>query len=241
MKTQNFYDRMQTRSDMSNMVFHMTKPQGYFQYKYNEQTLHYQAIDTLIEIIQSNALKGSTRAIRDEEKVVCFQDVPFKSLIENVKYEQRQRMLSPLDERSPQITFSGIGLGLFKTNLFRIGARPVIYSDLESGNRIVQLDKNGQIKKELNWNVVKYDLSDEENIIDWTYNREWRFKGDLINLRNIGYIIVLNNLNSLEYFMNKIPDSNPEFKDYAKRHIILLDNRYEENHYAIDDKTYPIF
>jgi hypothetical protein len=237
----NFYERMQTRSDMSNMVFHMTKPQGSFQYNYNEQDLNYEAIDTLIEIIGTDVLKGSKRAIRGGENVVCFQDVPFKSLIENVKYEQRQRLGYPLEEVSPKITFSGIGLGFYKANLFRIGARPVIYYDLESGNRIVEVDRYGNIKNELNWNVVKYDLRDEGNIIDWTYNREWRFKGHLTNLSSIGYIIVLNNLNSLEYFMSKISDYRQEFKAYVKANIILLDNRYEENHYVIDDKTYPIF
>lgn len=234
MNTLNYYERMRTRSDMSNMLFHMTKPQVSFKYKKNEQDLHYKAIDTLIEIIRLNELKGSKRAIRGREKVVCFQDLPFKSLIENVKYEQSQRMVFPLEEGAPEIAFSGIGLGFYKTNLFRVGARPVIYYDLEYGNRIVEVDKDGNIKNELNWNSVKYDLSDEENIIDWTYNREWRFKGNLINLRNIGYIIVLDNLNSLEYFMNRLSNCPKEFKDYAKERIVLLDNRYEENHYSID-------
>lgn len=235
MRILNFYERVSTRSDMSNMLFHMTKPKEYFLYNHNEQILHYKAIDRLIEIIESNVLKGSNRVIKGEEKVICFQDVPFKSLSENVKYEQTQRLLTdPSETKSPKIRFCGIGLGFYKTNLFRIGARPVIYYDVESGNRIVELGKDGNIKNELNWNVVKYDLSNEEHIIDWTYNREWRFKGDLTNLRGIGYIIVLNNLNSLEYFMNKISNYPLEFKKYAKENIVLLDNRYEENHNCID-------
>ena len=29
------------------------------------------------------------------------------------------------------------------------------------------------------WRIVKLDLSDDSNIVDWTHEREWRLPGDL--------------------------------------------------------------
>jgi hypothetical protein len=57
-----------------------------------------------------------------------------------------------------------------KSYVYQKGGRPVIY------------DKTEEAKKYLPpsqwWRIVNLDVSDNNNVIDWTHEREWRVPGD---------------------------------------------------------------
>lgn len=48
------------------------------------------------------------------------------------------------------------------------------------------------------WRIVNYDLSNENLIIDWTHEREWRMKGDFKFEINQAIIIMPQGLNYQE-------------------------------------------
>ena len=55
--------------------------------------------------------------------------------------------------------------------MFERGCRPVIYDKLDEGSEYLN-------EQEL-YRLVKLDLSNMDNIIDWSHEREWRLPGNL--------------------------------------------------------------
>ncbi len=58
-----------------------------------------------------------------------------------------------------------------KTYIYKKGGRPVIYDKTEEAKKYLTEDKW--------WRIVNLDLSDSNNIIDWTHEREWRVLNEL--------------------------------------------------------------
>jgi hypothetical protein len=54
------------------------------------------------------------------------------------------------------------------------------------------------------WRIVHYDISDKENFIDWTHEREWRVPGDF-NFELEQVFILLPNNKMYKYFMENCP------------------------------------
>ena len=149
--------RIRLRSDICSFVTHFTKANG-----------NNKAIDILIKILNEKKILGSSPEIGfivGKSNAVCFQDAPLYGLTQNLIHEQYNR-----DKNNPKVRYQGFGLGFSKKFAFEKGARPVIYELRETAKSI--LPENDW------WRIVSFDLADDENITDWTHEREWRVKGD---------------------------------------------------------------
>ena len=156
--------RISHRTDISMGLVHLTKGDG-----------ELSPIAVLMKILEEKTIVGSTNKIVDghtrgficgNDPVVCFQDVPLYSLSENILWEQQLHSQVP---ESP-IRYAPFGLRFDKRYIFRNGGRPVIYEKTNFAKSFLPEDEY--------WRIVKLDLENDDNIIDWTHEREWRIKGD---------------------------------------------------------------
>lgn len=115
------------------------------------------AIDNLIAILRARVIRGATRMVRGGRPVVCMCDAPVGEL---------RRILARVNRRR----YEPFGVAVEKRYAFRKGARPVIYMPWSEAER--SLDPAEW------WRVVTLDLASEPPI-DWSFEREWRFAGDL--------------------------------------------------------------
>ena len=144
------------------------------------------ALEVLVKILKEKKLKGSTT----------------KSgfIVGNIIYQEE------LEENSknPKVRYRPFGLSFDKQYIYEKGGRPVIY------------DKTNEAKEYLTreqyWRIVSYDLSDDDKIIDWTHEREWRVPGDLkFNLGQVSVVV-------------KDYDDYQELKKMCKKEKINLDD-----------------
>ena len=63
-----------------------------------------------------------------------------------------------------KVRYVGVGLMFNKVYAYQRGGRPVVYEDTERAKDLLPEDEW--------WRIVRYNLTDEENIIDWTHERE---------------------------------------------------------------------
>lgn len=179
MNKKQWSNRISQRSDFTCGLVHLTKPQ-------NGQ----KSLDILINILKEGTLKASTEGyICGKDPVVCFQDVPLQSLAENILYEQQLRK----EDASQPIRYAPFGLRFSKPYIYRAGGRPVIYEN-------TGIAKSFLLESEY-WRIVKFDLNNDDNFIDWTHEREWRIKGDLhFDLKQVEILL------SKEYTIAKFVD-----------------------------------
>ena len=119
------------------------------------------AFDLLRSIIAERCLAGDGEATRDGSRCVSFAESPIRQLREVFRWSaQRDARRQPY----------GVLLG--KDYLFALGGRPVIYqSDAEYD----------QLPESLQYRHVRYDpLSIPP--IDFTWEREWRLRADVLQL-----------------------------------------------------------
>ena len=156
--------RISQRTDISMGVVHLTK-----------RNSNLSAFSVLMKILEERTIVGSTNKTIDghprgficgNHPVVCFQDVPLYSLSENIFWEQQLHSQNP----EVPIRYAPFGLRFDKRYIFKNGGRPVIYEKTATAKRFLPEDEY--------WRIVKLDLENEENIIDWTHEREWRIKGN---------------------------------------------------------------
>jgi len=153
--------RLAERIDWSSKLTHLTK-EGIVSGK------KVIALDILLKILTEKTLKGSTTEsgyICGDIPAVCFQDTPLYSLSQNIYYEQKL-----IKQGQKKIRYSGIGLLFEKQDIFRKGGRPVIYDKTSDLKEILGKDQQ--------WRIVNYNLDNNDEIIDWTHEREWRIKHD---------------------------------------------------------------
>ena len=129
-----------------------------------------------MKILKEKKIKGSVNTIVNgrprgyicgDDSVVCFQDVPLFSLSENILYEQKLRK----EKQDSPIRYGAFGLRFDKRYIFKKGGRPVIYEVTETAKSFLPKDEY--------WRIVRFDLENGDNLIDWTHEREWRLRGDL--------------------------------------------------------------
>jgi hypothetical protein len=169
-KTQ-WLKRIHLRSDISGSITHLTR-----------EIDSINAIDVLIKILNDKTIIGSAPNkgfIIGATKAVCFQDAPIHGLTQNLINEQYNR-----PELGNKIRYRGIGLGFSKKYAFIKGARPVFYESKEIAKSFLPESEW--------WRIVSFDLSDDQNIIDWTHEREWRIKGDFCFELNEAYVYLVN-------------------------------------------------
>jgi len=160
--------RHRNRSDISTYVTHLTKD-------FNEIS----AVEVLKKILTEKTIIGSNRDgyIIGDTGAVCFQDIPLYGVCQNTYHEQMNR-----SELGNIVRYTPFGLTFEKEYLFNKGARPVLYEQREIAKQILPETEW--------WRIVNYDLSNQNSIIDWTHEREWRIKNDFVFDPNQAIIIV---------------------------------------------------
>lgn len=151
-------NRYKNRNDISSRLTHLTK-----------ESTERDAFQTLLKILDDKVINGSTTEtgfIIGNKPAVCLQEAPLNAIAENWRYEKK---LS--EEGNGKARYSGFGIRFCKSWIYKIGGRPVIY---EKRDLMKEL-----LPKEEHWRIVNYDLEDNQHIIDWSHEREWRVQGDI--------------------------------------------------------------
>lgn len=187
---ENWKKRIQYRTDLSSSLYHLTKSE-----RNEDGKVTLQAHDRLIQILTERKLNGSSTEkgfIIGNRKAVCFQDAPTSGIVQNVVHEQEFRK-----ELGGKIRYRGTGLVFPKPYIFNEGGRPVIYERKEIAKAILPRDEW--------WRIVNYDLSQGDNIIDWTHEREWRLPGDEFHFELSKAMVLLANRKQYKLFIEKCP------------------------------------
>lgn len=180
------------RTDLSTKVIHLTKPQE------NDGK---DSFDVLFDILESGIIKGSTTKpgfIIGRKPAACFQDAPVHSVAQNILYEIHQ------SERDNNYIkrYSNVGIAVPKDKVYQHGGRPVIY------------DKTCEAKKYLPpdqyWRIVNFDLGNQEKIVDWSHEREWRVPNEFyFNISDITIILWADR--DVVKFINRCDDLNKNY------------------------------
>lgn len=159
------------RSDISESLVHFTKERKVDSPQVNDDAddhTEYSALDVLCQILKAGKIIGSNNKgfIKGTDTAVCFTECPLSAV----------KLFASGDEvKNAKYRFYGIAVS--KQAAFKNGARPVIYLPDEEGYWIPEGEK---------WRHVRFEYGE----IDWTFEREWRKKGDF-DLRNLpGFYIV---------------------------------------------------
>ncbi len=153
MEQKEWYMRFKYRVDLSSRVTHLTKGK-------NDGN----AFNTLIKILEEKKIKGSTTNkgfICGSKSAVCLQEAPLTAIAENLQYEEMIRQ-----KDGGKIRYLGFGVRFQKSFIYKKGGRPVIYDNTDSAKRYLPESEY--------WRIVKLDLSNKNNMVDWTHEREWR-------------------------------------------------------------------
>jgi hypothetical protein len=115
------------------------------------------ALDNLATILKAGVIRGSGRMIRGGARAVCLFDAPPAELVALLARRNRRR-------------YEPFGVAVDKRYAFLKGARPVIHLPWREAESMLKPDDM--------WRVVKIDLA-RNPTVDWTFEREWRLRGDL--------------------------------------------------------------
>jgi hypothetical protein len=152
------------------------------------------AYSRLRAIVSERRVIASGNKIKGESPCVCFTEAPLSSLSGG--------LVNPKDFGR----YSLFGLMFDKNWIFGLGGRPVIYQpDLEFQN----------LPDALKWRHMRYEPNGTPPI-DFTWEREWRFNGEL--LFNPGTtVIVVPNLS----WAQRLEDEHDEEQEYEVRNYSL--------------------
>lgn len=159
MDEKNWRMRFKYRVDLSSRVTHLTKG----------ETAE-EAFRNLINILEERRIRGSKTSsgfICGKTPAVCLQEAPLTAIAENLQYEEKLRK-----EENHKVRYLGFGIRFHKDFIYQNNGRPVIYDDTNQAKEYLH--------KSDWWRIVRLDLSDENHMIDWTHEREWRVPGDLL-------------------------------------------------------------
>lgn len=149
------------RSDLSSQLVHLTR----------STVIDGNAIgpvDVLTRILLECRISASTTDtgfIVGEVPATCFQDAPVYAIAQNIYAEQQYREAVP----DAKVRYVGVGLMFNKVYVYQQGGRPVLYEDTERAKALLPEDEW--------WRIVRFNLTDENNMVDWTHEREWRVPG----------------------------------------------------------------
>lgn len=167
MKHSEWRNRIVHRNDLSSRITHLTNGKSADD-----------AFNNLISILLDKKLKGGLGYVNGNIPVVCLQEAPLSSIGENLLYEKFLRS----ENNSNKFRYRAFGLRFSKPYIYRKGGRPVIY---ENSKEIKEI-----IPKSEYWRVVDFQLSDVNDYVDWSHEREWRVKKSLLFEYNQTEIIV---------------------------------------------------
>lgn len=155
--------RIANRADISSQLVHLTRSS-------QAEGVRTGPVDILMKILVERRIRPSTTEsgfICGDISATCFQDVPLYSLAENIHAEESYRQQNP----TAAVRYVGVGLMLPKPYVYRLGGRPVIYEDRDRAKEMLPEDEW--------WRIVRLDLNRDNEIIDWTHEREWRVPGSV--------------------------------------------------------------
>jgi len=191
MKYNEWQNKRMGRSDLSQYLIHLTKGDSK-----NSLT----EMNVMLKILNDKKLIGSTTSsgfIVGSTTAVCLQDAPLFSVGQNIWYENNKRKSNP----NQKVRYGAYGILFRKRFIYDKGGRPVIYDKTEDAKKYIHESKW--------WKIVNLDLSNSDNITDWTHEREWRVPGDLqFNLKDI--VIVLPNDEGYRTFVDICLTNNYE-------------------------------
>lgn len=189
--------RIKDRSDITGHVTHLTRfsnTQG-------------NKLENLIKILKDRKLNGSSSSngfVNGRNSAVCFQEAPIYGVSQNVYHEQQNRT-----EFRSKVRYDAIGLSFPKKYVFEKGGRPVFYENTAVAKEILPPEE---------WyRIVNFDLNNDEKIIDWTHEREWRIKGDFeFDLSEV-YVLLLNE----GHYKNFVKEIDKEILEEIKGIVVL--------------------
>lgn len=165
-------NRYKNRNDISSRLTHLTKGNS------SEE-----AFKTLLKILEERTILGSTTDtgfIIGNKSAVCLQEAPLNAIAENLLYEKELR-----EKAGNKVRYSAFGLRFNKAWIYKKGGRPVIYEEKELMKSILPSEEY--------WRIVNYDLSDDQCMVDWTHEREWRVPGNIqFEYKNVEIIVESN-------------------------------------------------
>lgn len=168
------------RSDFTNSLIHLTRDQTVWK-GFDEIDEERKALDVLKLILGEGVIKGGSGFIKGPNKAVCFSEIPLSSIKHYIQPETKESRYRPY------------GICIRKKSAFRNGARPVIY---------IPDNECGWIPDDEKWRQVRFEYGE----VDFTFEREWRKKGDL-DLRNIsGFYVICWNPSEVTEFDEIIND-----------------------------------
>lgn len=183
---ENWKNRVASRSDLTGHLIHLTRSA-------NIDGKQLDAIEVLMKIIQEQCLLGSSTKsgfICGDRKTVCFQDTPLYQLTQNIYLEPEYRNQNP----QAKVRYVGAGLMFPKPYIYSQGGRPVIYDNTE--------EAKGYLPANQWWRIVKLELSDDSNIVDWTHEREWRVPDNFhFELKKV--TVIVPNANAYKKFISE--------------------------------------
>ena len=186
--------RYAERSDLSTRLVHLTRG-------VESEAKKKSSLRVLFEILDSCTLKGSNTAsgfIVGKTPAVCFQDAPLHAIGQNCWFEQKWRKQNSW----AKTRYTPNGIMLPKRYVYSKGGRPVVYDSTHEAKKYLPEDQW--------WRIVNFDLSDKDNIIDWSHEREWRVPGDLsFKLEDVTLILI--NQGTLQQFIKMCDKANKPF------------------------------
>lgn len=191
--------RIAERNDMSTSIIHLTK-----------ENSEHSDIDTFYKILKEKKIKGSTTSgfIVGSEKAVCFQDAPLYSICQNVYYEQKKMEEDP----NYKLRYRALGLLFDKQYAYKKGTRPVIYEKTDIAKTFLPASEH--------WRIVNFNLENDNSIIDWTHEREWRAKGDFeFELSDVTIIVIRQD--NIRELISKFKDDGIDLMNEIKGIVTL--------------------
>lgn len=193
---QKWRDRMLHRSDMTGHLTHLTRGTGTVS-----------SCENLMKILKDRKLNGSNSSesfITGDNPAVCFQEAPLYGISQNSFHEERNQR-----DLKWKVRYEPVGLSFPKKYVFEKGGRPVFYENREVAKSL--LPKNEWYR------IVNFNLSNDNAIIDWTHEREWRVKGDFDFDLSEAYVLLLNQ----DYYRWFIKNADKEIIETVKGIVVL--------------------
>lgn len=163
-------NRIRSRTDITAMLTHLTKPNSDIDLTgLSFDDINLKAVDNLISILKQKKLIGSTSKgyVNGSTPAVCFQDAPVTGLIQNILHEQDRRS----ENSGEKLRYCGVGMAFMKSFIYKNQGRPVVYDNVENAKSYLPSSHY--------WRIVSFNLTNANNYIDWTHEREWRLPKEL--------------------------------------------------------------
>ena len=148
------------RSDFTDSLVHFTRERTGDLLQADDFSVDktpFSSLEVLCQILELGKILGSNNKgfVKGADTAVCFTECPLSAV---------KLFASAPEVEKAKYRFYGIAIS--KKAAFKNGARPVIYLPDDEGDWMPVSEK---------WRHVRFEYGS----VDWTFEREWRKKGDL--------------------------------------------------------------